>query len=59
MKTKNKKQTFIEKDPYLEPFADAILQRCDHIKYIENKLTGGKMTLNQFASAHTYYGLHK
>jgi len=59
MKTKKKQPTFIEKDPYLQSFADTIMQRCDHIGYIENKLTGGKLSLNQFASAHTYYGLHQ
>ena len=51
--------TFIEKDPYLQPFAKIIRQRADHVGYVEHKLTTNKTTLNEFASAHEYYGLHK
>ncbi len=45
-------------DPWLEPFLGQIHQRADHINYVENHLTGGKISLNEFASAHEYYGLH-
>ena len=51
--------TFIEKDPYLQPFSETIQKRTDHVSYVENKLTGSKITISQFASAHEYYGLHK
>jgi 1,4-alpha-glucan branching enzyme len=50
---------FIEVDPYLAPFADAIQRRGDHAHYMENKLTKGRTTLADFASAHEYYGLHQ
>jgi 1,4-alpha-glucan branching enzyme len=45
-------------DPYLEPFLGRLQHRADHIKYVEERLTGGTMTLNEFANAHEYYGLH-
>lgn len=46
-------------DPWLEPFHDQIRQRADHIQYMENRLTGdGNISLNTFANAHEYYGLH-
>jgi len=54
-----KSPTFIEKDPYLQPFADTLHQRSNHADYVENKLTGDNIPLNEFASAHEYYGLHK
>jgi len=50
---------FIEKDPYLQPYAENLLHRGDHVRYVENKLTGGQIPLEEFASAHEYYGLHK
>lgn len=53
------KSTFVDKDSYLQPFAETIRHRSDHIKFVENKLTSGKTTLTKFASAHEYYGLHK
>ena len=59
MTNKTPNASFIEKDPYLQPYANAIQQRTDHVNYVENKLTGGNISLNQFASAHEYYGLHK
>ncbi|VGO19833.1 alpha amylase C-terminal domain-containing protein [Pontiella sulfatireligans] len=45
-------------DPWLEPFLGQIHQRTEHIKYVEDRLTGGKISLNEFANAHEYYGLH-
>ncbi|MBT8042868.1 MAG: 1,4-alpha-glucan-branching enzyme [Kiritimatiellales bacterium] len=45
-------------DPWLEPYLGQIHQRADHIRYTEERLTGGTMSLNQFANAHEYYGLH-
>ena len=48
----------ISEDPWLKPFLGQLQQRSDHIRYVENRLTGGDMTLNEFANAHEYYGLH-
>ena len=46
-------------DPWLEPFLDQLRHRADHIRYLENRLTSdGNITLNTFANAHEYYGLH-
>ena len=45
-------------DPWLDPFLSQIQQRADHIDYLENHLTGGSITLNEFSNAHEYYGLH-
>ncbi|MEN8255381.1 MAG: alpha amylase C-terminal domain-containing protein [Verrucomicrobiota bacterium] len=45
-------------DPWLEPYLDRLQQRADHIQYLGNRLTGGNMSLDEFANAHEYYGLH-
>ena len=45
-------------DPWLAPYLDRLKQRADHIQYLKNRLTGGSMTLDEFANAHEYYGLH-
>ncbi len=45
-------------DPYLEPFLGQLRHRADHIRYVENHLTGESMSLDEFANAHEYYGLH-
>ncbi len=50
----------IKNDPWLEPYADAINGRHEDVVRKEKELTnGGKMTLNDFANAHNYFGLHK
>lgn len=56
MKNPNK-ASFLD-DEYLKPYADQLQQRATHIEYMEERLTCGKMTLNDFANAHEYYGLH-
>ena len=48
----------LSNDPWLEPYQGQLRQRGDHIRYVEERLTGGKITLNQFANAHEYFGLH-
>jgi len=45
-------------DPYLAPFHGHLQRRADHINYVADRLTGGTMSLNEFANAHEYYGLH-
>ncbi len=50
--------TKLSTDPWLEPFLDKLKQRADHTQYVADRLTGSKQTLNEFANAHEYYGLH-
>jgi 1,4-alpha-glucan branching enzyme len=48
----------LKDDPYLSSFQHQINQRSIHIDFMEKKLTGGKMSLDEFANAHEYFGLH-
>jgi 1,4-alpha-glucan branching enzyme len=45
-------------DPWLKPYLGQLKERADHIRYVESRLTGGKMSINEFANAHEYFGLH-
>ncbi|QBG47429.1 1,4-alpha-glucan-branching enzyme [Verrucomicrobia bacterium S94] len=45
-------------DPWLEPYMGQIQQRANHIQFVEERLTGGKMSLDEFANGHEYFGLH-
>ena len=50
----------VQKDPYLEPFEEAIKGRYEHAQWKKSQLTcNGKRSLADFASGHEYYGLHK
>jgi len=50
----------IKNDVWLEPFADAINGRHQHVIDKENELTrNGKITLSDFATGHLYFGLHQ
>ena len=49
----------IKNDPWLEPYADAIVGRHQHAINKEAELTRkGKQTLADFASGYLYFGLH-
>lgn len=48
----------IEIDPYLEPYKDVIERRIKKINNTLKKITQNKSLIN-FASSHTYFGLHK
>jgi 1,4-alpha-glucan branching enzyme len=48
----------LESDPYLNPYANIIRRRLSKIAATKTRLTGGKLTLPDFASAHEYFGLH-
>ncbi len=51
---------FTDRDPYLKPFVVQLEQRVRHAAWLERKLTGNSGgALSSFASAHTYYGLHR
>ena len=49
----------IENDPWLTPYSGAIEGRHDHALWREGQLTGGKMSLKDFASGYLYYGLQR
>ncbi len=49
----------IENDPWLTPYTGAIEGRHDHALWRENQLTGGKVSLKDFASGYLYYGLQR
>ena len=50
----------VQRDPWLEPFEDAIRGRHDHAEWMINHLTNnGKMTLSDFATGYMYYGLQR
>ena len=49
----------VARDPWLEPFENAIRGRHDHAMWMADHLTGGKQKLSDFASGYLYYGLHK
>ena len=49
----------IENDPWLSPYQAAIEGRHDHALWRESELTGGKMSLKDFASGYLYYGLQR
>ena len=49
----------IENDPWLTPYSGAIEGRHDHALWRESQLTGGKMSLKDFASGYLYYGLNR
>jgi 1,4-alpha-glucan branching enzyme len=48
----------LKKDPFLTPYADSIAERIFKIKNLEQRLTGGGMSLRTFATGHEYFGLH-
>jgi 1,4-alpha-glucan branching enzyme len=48
----------LQTDPWLEPYQEMIQRRLLNIDETRQKLTGGKMSLADFASAHEYFGLH-
>ena len=49
----------IENDPWLSPYQAAIEGRHDHALWRESELTGGKMSLADFATGYLYYGLQR
>jgi 1,4-alpha-glucan branching enzyme len=48
----------LKSDSYLTPFSDQIRHRLEHIEETEHRLTQGKTSIADFASAHEYFGLH-
>ncbi len=52
------KQITLKDDPYMAPYMESVKQRKEKIRKTEQKLTEGSMSIQDFASAHEYYGLH-
>jgi 1,4-alpha-glucan branching enzyme len=46
-------------DPWLGPYAEVIKSRQERAVKKERELTRGKMSLNDFATGHLYFGLHR
>ncbi len=51
-------QRRISSDPYMEPYADSIRRRINLALETQQRLTGGKLSLADFASGHEYFGMH-
>lgn len=49
----------IAKDPYLAPYAATLVQRLTHFREMRKKLTRGRIKLENWASGHTWFGLHQ
>jgi len=47
------------RDPLLKPFAPVLRKRYEKIAAMERRLTGGSISLADFASGHEYFGLHR
>ncbi|MBN2640193.1 MAG: alpha amylase C-terminal domain-containing protein [Victivallales bacterium] len=48
----------LDADAYLRPFMDKIAARQARAEETEKRLTGGNVSLEDFASGHEYFGLH-
>lgn len=48
----------VHNDPYLQPYTERIVRRIALGRETEQRLTGGKMPLADFAAGHEYFGLH-
>ena len=60
MKTKNS-VTFpliVRLDPYLEPYAEKIINRYQHYRLLKKEIKNEAGGLENFASGHEYFGLH-
>lgn len=55
-----KQLNILRNDPWLEPYAEAIVGRHeDAIRREKELLAGGAGTLSDFANAHRYFGMHR
>ncbi|MCM1111414.1 MAG: alpha amylase C-terminal domain-containing protein [Clostridium sp.] len=59
MAKKVKKLNIIKDDPWLEPFAEAIEGRHEDALRKEQELCSGAGSLDNFANAHNYFGMHR
>ncbi|MDE6288167.1 MAG: 1,4-alpha-glucan-branching enzyme, partial [Muribaculaceae bacterium] len=54
-----KQLPIVKNDPWLEPYADAITGRHNDAINTEKRLTAEAGSLDDFANAHQYFGLHR
>lgn len=54
-----RKLNILKNDPWLAPFATAIEGRHNNVLRKERELVGESGSLNDFANAHKYFGLHR
>ncbi len=52
------RERFLSTDPLLTPYAETIGRRIQRIRQTAARLTGRQAKLIDFASGHTYFGLH-
>lgn len=57
-KDQRRLERFLAADPYLRPHEEVIAQRLARVHAARKRLTGGKHSLANIASGHTYFGLH-
>ena len=48
----------VRHDPYLQSYTEHIIRRIARVHEMEQRLTGGKTCLADFAAGHEYFGLH-
>ena len=53
------KRTKLKQDSLLKPYEADLKRRAEHIEDLEKRLTQDRMSLDEFANAHEYFGLHK
>ena len=58
MKFRREKLTKLSDDQYLLPYMPKLKARAERAKDVEQRLTGEKISLAEFANAHEYFGLH-
>ena len=56
---KKKTLNILKNDPWLEPYAEAIAGRHEDVLRKEAELCGPDGSLDSFANAHNYFGLHR
>ncbi|MDE5744135.1 MAG: alpha amylase C-terminal domain-containing protein [Paramuribaculum sp.] len=59
MPKSKKTLNLIKNDPWLEPYAPAIIGRYEDAVKKETELIGASGSLDSFANAHNYFGLHR
>ena len=59
MAKKTKTLNIVKNDPWLAPFSEAIEGRHTEAMRKEKELCSQAGTLNDFANAHRYFGLHR
>jgi 1,4-alpha-glucan branching enzyme len=59
MKSILQPETRLFDDAYLKSYIPSILERQEYVAKVKRRLTGGKMSLADFASGHEFFGLHR